>query len=423
MDFIRKIWAKFFKVGEYKSNISILVIGRLLGQSLPILLTPILARLYSPEEYGIFAVYNTFVTIVSMAVNGRYCLAILLPRKDQRAKGLFYLSSILTLVFSLIIFIVLWIWGGNIFSILNAEMLSKYSIVIAINIIAISLQEILFYYALRKKKYKLISLDVIVYGFLLVILRVVMGYWGYSNVGLFVSYAIAYSESSLFLFLGLGLHKKLRKPQINIRKLAKRYSKFPKFSLWADGLHLFSSMLPNTLFNKSFGSQSAGYYSMSNSILGSPIWLITVSIRDVFSQEATSRYRNNKDITSLFWKTAKVSFFLGFVPFLLIYLFAPIVFPVILGPGWGPVVGYVKIFSVMYFAKFVVNPVSHIPNVIGKQWINIIFQGMLLLSLVVAFFVGNELDVFLVLWSLFTTFSYLVIFIVSWRLVVASNKK
>ena len=94
IDLVKKVIKKYTGESDYKKNVLTLVLGRVVGQALPILMTPFLTRMYSPEEFGIFAVYNTIVTILAMIASGRYCLAIILPNKEIDAKKLVIISSL-----------------------------------------------------------------------------------------------------------------------------------------------------------------------------------------------------------------------------------------------------------------------------------------------------------------------------------------
>ena len=52
-----EIKMKKFTKDDFNSNIVKLVLGTGFSQVLPIALMPILTRLYSPEDFGVFAVY------------------------------------------------------------------------------------------------------------------------------------------------------------------------------------------------------------------------------------------------------------------------------------------------------------------------------------------------------------------------------
>ncbi len=77
---------------EFSKNTLTLMIGSALAQVIPIIISPILTRVYTPEEFGIFALYITFISIGASLVTAKYETAILLPKKEENAKYLVYIS-------------------------------------------------------------------------------------------------------------------------------------------------------------------------------------------------------------------------------------------------------------------------------------------------------------------------------------------
>jgi hypothetical protein len=74
----------FYK-GEFNRHVLTLVTGTGLAQIIPLAITPILARIYSPEQFGVFALFIAVASSLSVVATGRYELAIMLPRKDVDA--------------------------------------------------------------------------------------------------------------------------------------------------------------------------------------------------------------------------------------------------------------------------------------------------------------------------------------------------
>ena len=70
-------------------NILTLMVGTTLSQAVPIAIMPILTRIYTPEDFGLYAIYGAIITILGTIASGRYELAILLPDKDEDAINIF----------------------------------------------------------------------------------------------------------------------------------------------------------------------------------------------------------------------------------------------------------------------------------------------------------------------------------------------
>lgn len=90
----------------YARNVLTLMTGTTLAQAIPIAISPLLTRLYSPEEFGRFALYMAVAMIASVMVTGRYELAILLPRQDKDALHIAALAMALSIAISALLLLV-----------------------------------------------------------------------------------------------------------------------------------------------------------------------------------------------------------------------------------------------------------------------------------------------------------------------------
>lgn len=418
MDLIKKIIEKYIGDSSYKKNVITMVIARVLSQAIPILLTPLLTRIYSPEQFGVFAVYSTIISIIALVSNGRYCLAIILPKSKEKAKGLFLLSSILTGIILLLFSFIFILWGNPIFSALNVTVSVTSIIYILLSILFVGLYEPLFYYALRNRRYKVLASNVVWQAFTLISVRIILGYLGFTDLGLIASFMFSYLVAYFTLLIRLDIKLKGKIEIEKIKGLLKEYFNFPRYSLFADLLNMLTNTFPNILLNKFFGNTATGYFSIADKVLGSPIWFITSSVGDVFKQEAAEQYRKDGFCLNIFIKTAKTLLLIGIIPFILIFLFIPPLVPFLFGEMWAPSGEYIQIFSLMYFSSFVVNPVSYIIYIVNKQNYAILFQGLKLSSILIAFMVGfyfKDLILAIIIWSVLVTLSNIIIFIFSYK--------
>lgn len=421
ISFIKDLLKRYIKDSQYKKNVLIMIIGRTIAQVIPILLTPLLTRIYSPSDFGIFGVFATVVSIVAMVSNGRYCLSIVLPKDDEKAKRLFLLSSFLSILTTVVFTVVLIIWGEEFFSLLNATSLKQYVWIIVFNILFVALYEDLYYYALRIKAFKLLTTNIIIQALVLISTRLVFGYLGYTGIGLIFSYLLGYAISYVLMIVRLKMpvYGLIKEFKIDVYwQLMKEYYKFPKYSLLADTLSVTANMSPSIFLNKIFGSITTGYYSMTDKILGSPIWLVTSAVGDVFRQEAAEQFRTKGSCFVIFKKTVKTIFLVGIIPFGLLFIFSPYVIPFLLGAEWEPVGNYIRIFSIMYFIRFIVRPVSFVIYITRKQNVNVIFQIINLASIVLAFVIGfvtKDLSLCLISWSILSSIAYLIMLVYSYK--------
>ena len=81
---------------DFKKNVLTLMAGTTIAQAIPIAISPILTRLYSPEEFGLFALFLAIVSIFGVVATMRYEMAIVQPEKSEDAINLVFLSAIIS---------------------------------------------------------------------------------------------------------------------------------------------------------------------------------------------------------------------------------------------------------------------------------------------------------------------------------------
>ena len=93
---------------EFSRNVFTLMTGTTIAQAIPIAISPILTRIYTPEDFGLLALFLAITIIIGSIANGRYELAIMLPEKDEDAINIsalgFIISSSMSLILLILVF-------------------------------------------------------------------------------------------------------------------------------------------------------------------------------------------------------------------------------------------------------------------------------------------------------------------------------
>ena len=64
--------------------------------------------MYSPDEFGVFALFVSLASLLGVLATGRYELAIVLPDKDEEAINVVGLSLTITVLISLVTLGLVW---------------------------------------------------------------------------------------------------------------------------------------------------------------------------------------------------------------------------------------------------------------------------------------------------------------------------
>ena len=84
------------------------------GHQLVVLTSPVLTRLYTPEDFGVLAVYASIVSVLVVVTSLRYELAIPLPADDNTAANLLLLALAIVVALTLLNGLGIWLLGGRI---------------------------------------------------------------------------------------------------------------------------------------------------------------------------------------------------------------------------------------------------------------------------------------------------------------------
>ncbi len=99
------------KQSEFAKHVLTLVSGSSVAMLIPFAAEPVLSRMFTPAEFGIFEIYAALIVMIGSIATARYEMAIVLPREDHSAVNLLGLSvGIVTAVTIITFFIILLMW-------------------------------------------------------------------------------------------------------------------------------------------------------------------------------------------------------------------------------------------------------------------------------------------------------------------------
>jgi len=380
---------------EFNKNVLILSGGAVIAQFLSIAISPILTRLYSPEDFGAFAIFSSIVSIVSVISCGRYELAIMLPEKDEDAINVVALAFIINTFVGLLFFFLILIFKDFILELLKAKPLSFWIYFAPLTVFFVSLFNILNYTNNRFKLYKDISKATIMKSIASTSIRLIMGVLKTGFSGLILGQIISQAVANTKLFFNIkntGLLKEIKKD--NIKILVKKYSDFPKYSIPGALLNIISSQAPLIMISILFGSSAlVGYYSFANSMLQLHMTIIGSSIGQVFYQKFSQLQKDPYKQKELLFNTWKKLFLVGVIPFPVIFFFGESIFSFIFGNNWSEAGRIASILSPLIFAMFISSPTSTAYIVFDMQkiglYLNIYSVIFTLLSLYIGYTVGS----------------------------------
>ena len=354
---------------EFTRNVLTLMTGTTIAQAIPIAISPILTRIYTPEDFGLFALYISIVSFIAIVITARYEMAIVLPKSDIEAINIVALSIIITFILVLITSICLIVFKNEILNILNAKSLGNLIFLIPISLLMAGLMQTFNYWSNRKEYFSTMSNSQIAQSVSVGIMQPVLGYFNF-NSGLIIGNIIGRILSAYILIDKFLKNDKEKLKHINKKNIIVVMQKYKDFPL-VNSLHAFSDIIRTSgsvmLISSFFGTSILGFYALSLRALQVPIGIIGSALGQVLYKKFTSIYNENENLYPYVKKVVFKLFLIATPIFGTLFLIAPELFAFVFGEKWRIAGEYSQILIPYLFLNFIISPISNIPIIIGKQ--------------------------------------------------------
>lgn len=397
---------------EFLRNVFTLVSATGIAQAISLAIYPVLTRIYTPEEHGLFALYLTIITITAIISTGKYELAVMIPRKARDGAGLTLLSILLSFGFSILLLVLIAVFRKAIPGWLGNEYIYKWLYFIPLSTFLVAVFQALSFWMNRRSAYraiaganlgqsvinsavKLSASSAMSQGGGLILGAIVGQFAG----ALVYGWRIVRDGTSVFRSVTLR----------EMRTLAGEYRFFPRFSMVHKLINNFSSSLPVFVFSSYFGADTVGFFGLGFMLINRPMNLLSTSFTKVFSQRTIERHNNGqlilKDIRKFVIRMAGISA----IPFLIILCFAPWLVTFIFGDNWHESGVYMQIFAPWLFMVFLSAPLGFIADMVSRQRKAMLIEVVKFAARTIALAIGVLVeDVYLAL-ILFSAVSLLVV--------------
>ena len=378
---VKTIVSNLLPKSRFARGVAALSTATAVGQAIAVFTSPIITRLYSPDDFGVLAVYTAILGIVTAVSSLRYELAIPLPYSQGSAANVFALSLITLTGVSALSCLVVVFWGEQIVTWSNTPQLGAYLWLLPLGIALGGAYQVFNYWALRRQAFGRLARTQVQRGGGMAITKIALGLAEFGTLGLIIGQVIGQCAGLGSLVYGAlredgKILKRIRFSRI--RWAARRYRQFPLYSTWSALANAAGTRLPLMLFASFFSPTVAGLYMLGYRVLHMPMELLGNSIGKVFHASAAEARRDNRlgDVTL---QVFNVLVRIGIGPMVLLAVVAPELFSFVFGPDWCEAGVYVRWMVPWLTMVFITSPLSTIVSVIEKQALGLAFQLSLLI--------------------------------------------
>lgn len=403
-----------YKSSEFLRNVITLMTGTGLSQVITIGVTVILTRIYTPDHFGLFALFMSVFSIIGNPATGKYDKAILLPKDDDDSTILTIISIGLAICYASVVFVIFFFFGNRIAEKLDDTSIAPWLLLVPIFIILNSIANSILVWLNRKKEYKSIVKSRVTKSIFTALVNLAMGVMLVGAGGLILGEIVGWSIMVFYLVFvasNLTSFRKINISKSRILSLLNKYKDFPKFNIFSDLINMISAQLPVILFTSFYGVTAVGFYSLTKRVLDAPINLMSSAVMEVFRQKASEDYSNQGNCKNIFIATFKRLLVISIIPLLLFLFLAPWLFTILFGEEWVTAGRIAQVLSIMYLAKFVISPLTYVYYIADKQKEDFYIHIYILVSIVLSLYSAKYFDLNLISAFLVFSINYFIIYL------------
>ena len=379
--------------GVFARQVAMLTTGTAVGQLVVVAVMPLLTRLYSPSDLGMFGLFSSFLGVAGVATCLRLEWGVASARAPDEAAGLLALCLVVCPVASLVLAAALAaLIAGNVVSF---GLLPPWTVPLALlALVATGTFSALRYWHIGRRDFRDVSGAAVVQGVGRAGASVALGIAGAGWPGLLLGDLAG-------RLLGIGRLWRRALPALREqwqagarRALGERLRcawRYPLVVLPSSLLDALAASLPLPVIATLFGTSAAGQFALVWRAASIPAALIGASVADVFHAHAASaRVQGGPAVRQLLLRTVSRLALLATVIYVPVCVAAPFFFEWIFGKEWQ-VSGWLMLLLLpMWWTSAIVSPVSRLLVVMDRPAWKFAFDAAFLVGPVVAMFALRE---------------------------------
>ncbi|WP_312441901.1 lipopolysaccharide biosynthesis protein [Stutzerimonas kunmingensis] len=375
---------------RFLTGVMTLVSATAAGQIIMLIATPLITRLYTPEQFGLLAVFMAIMAVVVVISSLRYELAIPLPRNDGSARRLLFVAILINWSSATLSLLVVFFFREDIARLAKVTQLSGLLWLLPLGVLLAGGYKSFNYWAVRQKRYSEIARTKVLQSVANVATQIVAGIAGLGAFGLILGQLIGQTAGVIRLAAGARLRKQFSMTSIRsirTKVVLQRYSNFPKYDTPAALVDVLSVQLPNLLLVALFNPIVAGLYVLAERVLSAPMALLGQAVGQVLFGSCREALKSGS-LGQLVTKIIATLFAIVLIPSVMIFLWAGDIFAIVFGEAWREAGDYASWMVLGLSVQFVYSPISMVLMATDGQKVNLSIHSFMLVAKASAVVVG-----------------------------------
>jgi O-antigen/teichoic acid export membrane protein len=363
---------------QFFRNVAVVLTGAALSQVITVALSPIISRLFSPAAFGVVGTFMAVMGLIGPITTLAYSAAIVLPKQDEDAAAVVWLSLLSSAAVSIISFFVVVLLDSYIV-VDWLEPVRMLLYFVPVVIIFEGVFQVAQQCLIRERRYLSVAYINITQAALSGGAKILAGLSYPSSFSLVLASLLAVPFNAVLCVIMLNLSRpegwwpapaRLEK----ISATARRYLDFPLYQAPQSVVSAISQSLPLLVLAYFHGPAAAGFFSLSNSVLGAPTQLLTKAINDVFYLRLVDASHKGEEIKPLILKAAGTLSAISIIPLGAVALAGPFLFQLLFGVSWSEAGEYSQWLSLLTFTTLVLRSGLSAVPILNMQGEYLLFE-------------------------------------------------
>ena len=403
---------------EFFRSAKIVFLGMATAQSIPLVGSLLIARLYAPAEFGLFSAWLGLVLIAAVLVTGRFEMALVVE-PDGEPRSFAMQATLCTLLAAGGFLCVMIVGVLKILPSLFIGLQPGLVLMLIPAALLVSMVHTWQSWAAAEGEYRYLSWMRIVQAVGVTGTQITVGWFQPDALGLARGHVfgvlVGVCAAAYLMPVKVPPVRTWVRFFVRLKRFWATHYRFPLFALPADGINAASAQLPLLLIANKYGLESSGIFALTARVLGAPISFLGAAVLDVFKRTAAASYREYGHCRDDYIRTFFLLAVCGAMLALCVVFVAEPLFVLAFGESWrqaGIIAGWLM---PMFAMRFVASPLSYVFYIAGKQKIDLIWQLGLVAMTLAVFLLPDNFEASIKTYTAGYAFLYLVYLGLSYR--------
>ena len=319
--------------------------SKIVNVAIQLVITMVLARLLTPEEYGVVAVLTVFSSFFSVLADAGISTAIaqFQDLRQEDYERLFFLSLLLGIALSVLFFFlsfgIAWFYDNSIYVPLGSIM----TLAVMFNALNMVPNGVL----IKERKFGLIGMRLVVCSVVVGTIVILMALAGLGCFAIVLNTVL----TSLFVLIWNLTTSHLKMSVGDIRPIARKIGSFSLYQFGHEAIVWVSGNADSLLAGKMFGAAALGYYNKAYQLYGYPNNILAAPITSTLIPFLAPLQRDTKALRVKFLSVLRKVSFICALCTVGMSVCSDEIIQIMFGKTWAPAAPLLQVLALAIYAR------------------------------------------------------------------------